>query len=121
MERRALSLIKVCATSRWVRFVRRGRRASKTGSWRVPHSCRDRRLRLVSGEERLVVALVNASAKGRDEQAQKSSACISGRLKSLEMMLTSSSSSMCSCTRNAWRFGARSRHALRVSGFRKGV
>lgn len=77
----ALSVIRVCATSRCVRCGSRGSSVSKTELGRVKHSCSpSRRMpRFIGESTRLVMADVNDSANGLEDEAQKSTARSFGR------------------------------------------
>lgn len=120
MENKAESVIRVCATSKCVRFGRRGRRVVKIDEGRMVHSWR---LSLVTG--RAVGKLGEATAAVKEswnlveEQAQRSSPFSFGRShKSLLMTLISNSSSICSCAKNSLKFGVKFKHCKRVAGIK---
>jgi len=75
MECRALAVRRVCATSRWVRCLRRGRREVKIVEGRIVHSCKERRvIGRKAGSGDVLITALNASRKLVLEQAQKSKA-----------------------------------------------
>jgi hypothetical protein len=105
IEVRASFVIRVCVTSRCVKFGKRGSSDSKIAEGKIVQLWK---LRRVMGrtcgswkEQVLLNTFIIASRNGVDEQVQKSSAWTRGIWNSVRMTSELRSSSMCSWARNS--------------------
>lgn len=98
MEKSALDVMRVCATSRCVRAGSRGRSVVKTDEGRMVHSWKESRVMgRIAGSGAVAMTVLKASRKEVDEQAQKSSASSLGRSQKRNSMIAAErSSSTCS-------------------------
>ena len=119
MKCSASSVMRVCATSRWVSLDSLGRRASNTDDGRVAHSCKLNRIIGSADGIGLLMMVLNASPKEVEEQAQKSSALRFGREQSRVRNTSADRTSLiCSCARNSLRFVVKDKHSRSVWGIR---